>query len=148
MPQSLTQLYSHTIFTTKNRHPFINQNIKFQLYYYIIGILNSHNSPPMAIGGTEDHIHILHRLSKKHPPCKTIEKSKTQSSHWMKSKGIINFYWQGGYGSFSVSPERIQIIKNYIINQEEHHKKESFREEYKKILKQYNIPINEKYLWD
>ena len=66
----------------------------------------------------------------------------------MKSKGIINFYWQGGYGSFSVSPERIQIIKNYIINQEEHHKKESFKEEYKKILKQYNIPINEKYLWD
>ena len=102
----------------------------------------------MSIGGTEDHIHILHRLSKKHLPCKTIEKIKTQSSHWMKSKGIKNFYWQGGYGSFSISPEKIQIIKNYIINQEEHHKKESFKEEYRKILNQYNIPINEKYLWD
>ena len=66
MPQSLTQYYAHTIFTTKNRHQFINQNIKLQLYYYIIGILNFHNSPPMAIGGTDDHIHILHRLSKNH----------------------------------------------------------------------------------
>ena len=139
MTKSLTLIYIHVIFSTKNREPFIENNIKDELYYCIISSLNHLNSPAILIGGTENHIHILLRLSKNYTISKILEKIKTQSSQWIKTKGISNFYWQEGYGGFSVSTNRVEIVKKYISNQEEHHKKESFEDEIKFLQKIHKL---------
>ena len=138
MPQSLTQIYIHIIFGTKYRDAIIDPNIKDQLYNYLIDKLKYLDTSTLSIGGTEDHVHILCRQSKNYSASKIVEKIKTKSSHWLKSKGILNFYWQGGYSAFSVSPSNLEVVKKYINSQEEHHKKVSFQDEFEYLLKKYN----------
>ena len=127
MPQSLTQIYIHIIFGTKYRDAIIDPNIKDQLYNYLIDKLKYLDTLTLSIGETEDHVHILCRQSKNYSASKIVEKIKTKSSHWLKSKEIFNFYWQGGYSAFSVSPSNLEVVKKYINSQEEHHKKVSFQ---------------------
>lgn len=108
------------------------------------------NVNPIIIGGHQNHIHILCLLSRKIALMKLVEKLKAYSSKWIKTKGqqYKNFYWQNGYGGFSVNPLEVDIVKNYILNQYEHHKKLSFKDEYVAFLKKYDIKYDEKYLWD
>ena len=148
MSQSLTQLYVHIIFSTKHRHDFITDEIKEELYSYISKILKSYNSPPLQIGGTNNHIHILCKLSKNYTLCKIIEEIKKNSSKWMKSKGIVNFFWQGEYGVFSVSQSQLEVVKKYIINQVEHHRTKTFENEFRYLLKKNRIVFDERYVWD
>ena len=150
MPQSLVRNYMHIVFSTKNRQSFIDKNIQNELYPYISGISKNLETPVLAIGGVEDHIHILCLLSRKIALMKFIEEVKKNSSKWIKTKGqtYSNFYWQNGYGGFSVNPTEIEIVKKYILNQEEHHKKRTFQDEYRAFLKKYNVPFDEKYVWD
>jgi putative transposase len=150
MPQSLAFNYSHITFSTKNRVPFIDTNIETELYSYIGGICKNMDFKPIKIGGHKDHIHLLCLLSRKVPLMKLIEGVKSHSSSWIKTKGskYEKFYWQRGYGSFSVNPTEIDIVKLYIDNQAEHHKKRTFKEEYLAFLKKYDIEFDEKYLWD
>lgn len=150
MPQSLVKNYVHLVFSTKHRQPFIDKNIQPELYAYIGGICKNHECYPYAIGGIEDHIHILCLLSKKLPLYKLLEVVKSNSSRWIKTKGkkYKDFYWQGGYGAFSVNPSEISIVKKYIDNQEERHKKISFKDEFRAFLKKYEVEYDEQYVWD
>ncbi len=150
MPQSLVENYIHITFSTKNRYPFIESPIDKELFAYIAEICNRHESFAIIVGGHNDHIHILCKLSRKIALMKLIEELKSHSSKWIKSKGsnYSNFYWQNGYGGFSVNPTEIAIVKNYISNQKEPHKSVTFQQEYVAFLKKYKIKYDEKYVWD
>ena len=150
MPQSIAYNYSHITFSTKNRYPFIDEDIQDELFRYIGGICKKMEFYPVQIGGYRDHIHILCVLSRKETLMKFMEVVKSHSSKWIKTKGdkYKEFYWQRGYASFSVNPTQIEIVKQYIINQADHHKKKTFKEEYLAFLKKYEVDYDEKYVWD
>ena len=150
MPQSLVQNYIHITFSTKLRYPFIDKEISEDLFAYLGGICRNLECMPIIVGGHKDHIHILCLLSRKIALMTLIEKVKTHSSKWIKTKGVKyqKFYWQKAYGGFSVNPTEINIVKKYILNQEEHHQKKSFQDEYRAFLKKYNVKYDEKYVWD
>jgi REP element-mobilizing transposase RayT len=150
MPQSLVKLYVHIIFSTKNRRPLIEEEIENTLYSYLGGIFNRLECCPIKIGGHKDHVHILSHLSKKITVIKFLEELKSHSSNWIKTQDTRykNFYWQGGYGAFSVSPQSIEIVKQYIEFQHEHHKTTTFQDEYRRILREHNVEFDERYVWD
>ena len=124
MTQSLSEIFIHIVFSTKNRDPLLNKDIRCELYSYISQILKSLDSPSIAIGGVEDHFHILCRLSKNFTISKIVKDIKKNSSKWIKTKGILDFYWQNGYSVFSVSSSILNKISKYILNQEKHHEKQ------------------------
>lgn len=150
MSQSLTQLYMHIVFSTKNHVPFIKPSISNELFNYIGGILNNIECHPIKIGGIDDHIHILCRLSKKITIIKLLEEIKKSSSKWIKTKGeeFVKFHWQDGYGASTVSPSGIDNVRLYIENQEEHHRHKQFSDEFIELLKTNNTDYDERYLWD
>ena len=150
MPQSLAKIIVHIVFGTKNQRPFLSPNIRDNLFAYIGGILNKIDSTPILIGGVEDHVHILCLLSKNLPPCKLIEKVKSASSKWIKSKNSAckGFQWQNGYAIFSVSNSSLPSVRDYISTQNEHHRKTSFKGELKHFLEKYDLQYDEKYIWD
>jgi REP element-mobilizing transposase RayT len=150
MAQSLTKVYVHITFSTKKRYPFIDDNIKQELWAYCGGICKTLECNPIRVGGYDDHIHVCCLLSKKITQMKLLEEIKKSSSKWMKTKGeqYQNFYWQDGYGIFSVNPSEIDKVIAYIDNQHEHHKKSAFQEELVAFLKKYEVEYDERYLWD
>lgn len=150
MGQSLVKNYLHIVFSTKYRAPLIDEMIEPELYAYLGGICKSLECPPVKIGGYTDHIHILCLLSKKIALMKLLETVKSHSSKWIKTKGdsYHNFYWQDGYGAFSVNPSEVDAVIHYITNQKEHHSKKNFQDEYRALLKKYNIEFDERYVWD
>jgi putative transposase len=105
---------------------------------------------PIKIGGYAEHIHILCMLSKKVTLIKLLEEVKSHSSKWMKTKdaSLKNFYWQDGYGAFSVNPSEVSVVIGYIENQKEHHSKKKFQDEYRAFLKKYEVEYDERYVWD
>lgn len=150
MSQSLVKNYVHLVFSTKHRQPFMDKTIQPDLYAYIGGICKNYECYPYAIGGIEDHIHILCLLSRKLPLYQLLEVVKSQSSRWIKTKGQAyqSFYWQGGYGAFSVNPYEISVVKKYIFNQEAHHKKQGFKDEFRAFLRKYQVEYDERYVWE
>ena len=150
MPQSLVKNYIHIIFSTKYRNDFIDENIENELFAYIGSICKDFESTAIQIGGTDNHIHILCLLSRKIALMKLVQEIKAHSSKWIKTKGkkYENFFWQDGYGAFSVSPNNIFAVKNYIKNQREHHKNFDFKKELVRYKQKYKIEYDEKYLWD
>jgi len=150
MPQSLVKNYIHITFSTKNRYPLITDSIQEELFKYLGGTCRELESAPVIVGGTNDHVHVLVNLSRKIALMSLIEKLKTHSSKWIKTKNgdFKNFYWQHGYGGFSVNPNQLDAVKQYIANQENHHKKVTFQEEYRAFLDKYDIIYDEKYIWD
>ena len=150
MGQSLAKNYIHIVFSTKHRAPLIKETIQHELYSYIGGICKNLECFPLRIGGVADHIHILCMLSKKIPLMKLIEEIKSHSSKWIKTKGEDHktFYWQNGYGAFSVNPAQIEIVSAYINNQAEHHAKKTFMSEYRTFLEEYKMEYDERYVWD
>lgn len=149
MAQSLSKVYVHIVFHTKYSKPLIRPEVEPELYNYIGAIINANDSVPIKINGVENHIHILVILSKNIPLSKLLEEIKRNSSRWIKTKGkeYNNFKWQGGYAVFSVSARGVENVKRYIENQKEHHKKESFKEEYLKLLDKHDVDYDERYLW-
>jgi putative transposase len=150
MPQSLAKVYLHITFSTKYRQPMIKSDVENELHKYLASIGRANDSPSIAINGVSDHIHILCVLSRKITISKLVEELKKSSSKWIKTKGsnYKDFYWQNGYGVFSVSQSGVDVVKKYIQNQKEHHKKKSFQEEYLDLLKKYDMEYDTKYLWD
>ena len=149
MGQSLSQLYTHLIFGTKGRHPYIIEDIEASLYGYMAGILKNVDSPALKINSMPDHIHILFRLSKNYALAKVVENVKKDSSKWMKTQGVRGFTWQIGYGAFSVSSSKVEVVTNYIIRQKEHHRKKSFREELEEYMREYDvIAYDPEFFWD
>ena len=148
MPQSLSKIYVHCVFSTKNRIALIPDSLQKDLHSYIIGVLNNVGSYVNEIYANSDHIHILCVLPRTITIAELISKIKTASSKWMKKQGVISFSWQDGYGSFSVSSSKISDVEKYILNQKEHHKKVSYKDEFKKFLNKYEIEFDERYVWD
>lgn len=150
MPQSLVKNYVHLIWSTKYREHLIYPPAEEELHAYLGGICKRMECPPIKIGGYTDHVHVLCMLSKKIALMKLLEEVKSHSSKWMKTKGeeLSNFYWQDGYGAFSVNPVDIDRVIAYIANQKEHHSKITFQDEYRTILKRYKVEYDERYVWD
>ncbi len=134
MPQSLSQVLIHMVFSTKHREPFITNEIEPELYSYMAAVLYDEcNSPASIIGGDKDHIHILYTQSRIWSVAKVVEFVKKRSSKWIKTKGdeFKVFRWQNGYGAFSVSRSNAATVKRYIANQKEHHKKVTYKNEFR-----------------
>jgi putative transposase len=149
MPQSLSSLLIHLIFSTKDRYPFLNQeDLLSRTHAYLGGILREAGSPSIITGGTVDHVHAFFRLSRTQQMSKMVETLKSHSSRWLKSQGIGSFAWQRGYGCFSVSQSQAATLVEYIENQAEHHRRISFQEEFREILRRYEIAFDERYIWD
>ena len=150
MPQSLSKVYLHAVFSTKFRKELIDPGIENELYAYMAKILRECDSPSLIINGTRNHIHILFAQSRKVTICKIIEDVKKSSSKWIKIKGpeYRDFYWQGGYGIFSVGWSSLEIVRKYIANQKQHHQQRSFENEYIQLLTKYNVEYDERYVWD
>ncbi len=139
MPQSLSRVYTHITFSTKNRVKLIDESIKRNLFEYLGGICKGLECMPIKVGGHEDHVHILCTLSRKVTQATLLEKLKKESSKWIKTKDkkYQKFYWQSGYGIFSINPTEIDTVVKYIEQQPEHHKTKTFQEEFKAFLKKY-----------
>ena len=150
MGKSLVQIYIHLVFSTKNRQPIILPPIEQELHSYLGGICNKLDCQSIIAGGHTDHIHILFKLSKKIALIKLVEEVKSHSSKWIKTKGAEykNFYWQDGYGAFSIKPSQVDNVIAYISKQHEHHAKKTFQDEYRAFLRKYKVDFNEEYVWD
>ncbi len=150
MPQSLSKLFIHLVFHIKNQKTTIGKEVKPDLYAYMGAVIKDNDSIPIIINGTKDHVHVLCVLSKTITVAKLTEEIKRHSSRWIKTRGNIykEFAWQGGYAAFSVSPSLHDKTRHYIMNQEKHHKKMTFKEELVLFLKEYGVDYNVKYLWD
>lgn len=150
MGQSLVKNYVHLIFSTKHRVPLIYQPVQDELYSYIGDICKRLECQPIKIGGYTEHVHILCMLSKKIALMNLLEEVKSHSSKWMKTKSpdLKNFYWQDGYGAFSVNPSEIERVIDYINGQQEHHRKKTYQDEYRAFLKKYKVEYDELYVWD
>ena len=150
MPQSLSTVLVHLVFSTKNRESFITPTVEVELHAYMATVFRDHNSPSLAINGTPDHVHALFVLSRTITIADVVEKVKTGSSKWLKTKGpeFRNFHWQRGYGAFSIGQSNVAELKRYIRNQKQHHRTISFQDEYRKFLHRYEIDFDERYVWD
>ena len=151
MPQSLTQIYLHIVFSTKHRAPHLQDRaIREATHSYLGGTCRNLGSPSIIVGGVADHVHILCRFGKLLSVAEFIRELKRESSKWVKeqSRALAGFYWQRGYGGFSVSPREVEALKAYILGQEEHHKVESFQEEFRRYLAEYEVEYDERYVWD
>ncbi|WP_339700117.1 IS200/IS605 family transposase [Algoriphagus aquimarinus] len=149
MGQSLVKNYVHIIFSTKNRQPLLQNDYEEELYKYLGGTCKTHHCTPIQVGGHLDHVHILCLLSKNMTIAGLLEELKTDSSKWMKKRAeqLSKFYWQDGYGAFSINPSQVDTVINYIKNQHEHHTNKSFQDEYRGFLKKYKVDYDERHVW-
>ena len=151
MPQSLAKILVHTVFSTKDRRPFLrDKSLRDELHRYMGGILTNHDCQPISIGGVEDHVHILSMLSRTCEAAEMVKEVKRSSSLWLKTKNpdLSDFAWQNGYGIFSIGQSQVETVQDYIAGQEEHHRKVSFQDEFREFLRRYEIEFDERYVWD
>ena len=150
MSQSLVKNYIHIVFSTKHRQPLILPTFEDELYKYLGGICRNLECVPIAVGGYVDPVHILCLLSKKISAVHLIKELKTSSSKWFKSKDVrlLNFYWQGGYGAFSVDARGVDRVHSYIVDQYDHHRAKSYQEEFRTLLDEHEIQFDERFVWD
>jgi len=151
MSQSLSKIWTHLIFSTKDRYPFLSERtVREQLHAYMASILRNHECSTLLVGGTSDHVHSLFVLSKNHSIAKIVYEVKRSSSKWVKTQGpeYRKLYWQSGYGAFSVSQSHVEQVRRYILRQEQHHRKLTFQDELREFLKRYEVEYDERYVWD
>jgi putative transposase len=150
MANTYTQLYIHLVFSPKNREALIGKSWKNELEMYITGIVQNNNHKLLAVGAMHDHIHIFigYNVNQRIPDL--VENIKTSTNEWIKEKkfSTFKFEWQKGYGAFSHSRSQLDTVVKYILNQEEHHKKKSFKEEYLEMLRKNDIDFKEEYVFD
>ena len=151
MPQSLSKILVHAVFSTKDRRPILrNSPLREELCRYLGGILANLDCQPIIVGGVEDHVHLLCALSRTCNAAEMVKEVKRGSSLWIKTKSsdLLDFSWQTGYGIFSIGFSQIKEVRNYIASQEEHHRKVLFQDEFRQFLKRYEIEFDERYVWD
>jgi REP element-mobilizing transposase RayT len=150
MPHTASNLLVHFVFSTKQRIPAITPDIERDLHAYLGGIVREIGGKALIVGGTENHVHLLVRMSTTLPIADMVRVVKTNSSRWVHQKLIKNraFAWQAGYGASSVSESVAPNVITYISRQKEHHRKLSYQDEFRSILKKNNIVVDERYLWD
>ena len=151
MPQSLSNVLLHVIFSTKNREPLLGDaKLREQLHAYFVGALRNIECPTLIVGGVADHVHFLCRLSRTITIAGLVEEAKTGSSKWVKRQesGVPLFHWQSGYAAFSVSPSNAARVKRYIEEQESHHRVTTFQDELRAFLRRHQVEYDERYVWD
>jgi putative transposase len=150
MPQSLSKVYTHIIFSTKHRRNLIDDAIEPELFNYLGGICKALECDSVQVGGYRNHVHILCLLSRKIAQMNLLEEVKKRTSKWIKTRNsrYSDFYWQDGYGVFSVKPSDSERVAGYIRNQKEHHEKMTFKQELRKFLEKYHVDYDERYVWD
>jgi REP element-mobilizing transposase RayT len=139
MEKTFTQLYVHVVFTVQNREPLINKNWRDRLYHYITAIVQNHGHKMLAIGGVEDHVHLFIGMNPAEALSNLIKEIKRDSTLWINKNRFVmgRFSWQEGYGAFTYSKSQLSAVCGYIGNQEIHHQKKTFAEEYDEILRKY-----------
>lgn len=148
MANTYTQIHIQTVFAVQNRQSLIQKIWKDELYKYITGIIQNHNHKVLQINGVSDHIHILFGMRPTQSISDLLKQVKHDSSEWINTRGFVNrkFSWQSGYGAFSYSKPDVPKVIKYIQNQEEHHKSETFTDEYLNLLKEFEIDYDERYI--
>ena len=150
MPQSLSAVYIHLVFSTKHRHPFLgDEDLRNDLHSFLGGTSKTLDCPPLQVGGVEDHVHLLARFGRTITQAEWVKELKRVSSLWLKEEGgLVDFAWQGGYADFSVSQSNLEQVKRYIATQREHHRKLSFQDEVRGLLTKHKLDWDERYIWD
>ncbi len=150
MPQSLHMLSVHIVFSTKKRETWLGSTVRERVWAYMSTILQNLECHSITVGGVSDHVHVLCNLTKKHAPMDVMETLKKDSSKFVKTLDpkLAGFHWQDGYGLFSVSPSHCDAVREYILNQEEHHKTVTFQEEFRRLLEKNGVQFDERYVWD
>lgn len=151
MSQSLAKILVHLVFSTKDRAPLLQARaLRTELHAYLGGILTHLGCQPIIAGGVEDHVHLLFALSRTCAVADVVKEVKRGSSTWIKPKEptLVDFAWQNGYGAFSIGSSQIATVRNYIANQEDHHRSISFQDELRTLFQRYEIEFDERYVWD
>ncbi|MEN9360721.1 MAG: hypothetical protein RL095_2256 [Verrucomicrobiota bacterium] len=148
MPQSLSQILVHLVFSTKDRRPLLTPQIQPQIFAILAQALIQLGAHPLKVGGHLDHVHLFFNLGKQSSISNLVRDLKTDSNKWMKGQGQLDFAWQTGYAAFSVAMQDKDKVVRYIATQAEHHGTHDFKTELKAFLERAQIPYDERYLWD
>ena len=151
MPQSLTQVWLHVVFSTKDRRPFLqDETFRSEMFRMLAHHVKESGCVSASVGGYVDHVHLLVGLSRTITMAKLVEQIKTETSKWAKSSrcGTPLFSWQAGYGAFSVSHSKCNDVDTYIRGQNEHHATRSFKDEFRRMCERHGIEVDERYVWD
>ena len=148
MPSTHTSLHYHLVFSTKERIPSVHAEIRDRVHAYLGGVIRGIGGTPLEVGGVADHVHLLVGLKPTHVLADVMRVLKGDSSKWLHAElGVRDFAWQEGYGAFTVSKSGVDAVREYVRNQEEHHRKRTFQEEYLEFLEKMGIEYDERYLW-
>lgn len=147
MPQSLVKILVHVVWSTKDRVRIIPADLEPQLFGYISGIIENNNGRMIIAGCDADHVHILISIGRS-DISKLVGDIKRETSKWMKEQGVAKFYWQRGYGAFSIGQSQVGNVSAYIRSQKEHHKRQTFQDEFRALCQKYEVEIDERYCWD
>ncbi len=150
MPQSLSNILIHLIWSTKDRHPWLEPGIREKTYAFLAGAVRQCDCKAYRVGGVADHVHLAVRLSRTLSVADLVKEVKTASSKWVKTQdaSLPEFAWQQGYGVFSVGMSHKETRLHYIDTQVEHHRTRTFQDEYRAFLTKYGIEFDERYVWD
>jgi len=150
MSQALAKIYLHLIFSTKNRERSLPDDVRDDLHSYMGGILHGLGCSPIEINTEPDHAHVLFVMTRTETISNVVGQLKKSSNDWLRNRDpqFRHFYWQGGYGVFSVSQSAVEEVRQYIRDQREHHKQVSFQDEFRTFLKRYEMEFDERYVWE
>lgn len=150
MPQSLSAVYIHLVFSTKHHQPFLkDEGLRAELHSFLGGTSKTLECPPLIVGGVEDHVHLLARFGRTITQAEWVKELKRVSNIWLKEeRGLARFEWQAGYADFSVSQSNLKQVERYIANQKNHHRKFTFQNELRELLTRHRIEWDERYIWE
>jgi putative transposase len=150
MPQSLSKVIVHIVFSTKNREPWLDSDVRPRMLAYLATICRDLDAELVHVGGVADHVHVLSTLPRTLSQAQLIAQIKKASSKWIKGLDTRyrGFFWQRGYGAFSVSPSQLEAVLRYVETQPEHHRTRTFQEEYRELLRKHGVDFDERYVWD
>ena len=150
MPQSLARLHVHLVFSTKQRIPWITDEVRDPLHRYMAVVLADLGCPAVLVNSVDDHVHVLFELGRTVAVSKAVEAAKASSSKWIKTQGpdFATFAWQAGYGAFAVSESNVLAVRDYVADQRAHHAKRSFQDEFRVLLERHGLAFDERYVWD
>jgi len=150
MPQSLSKVVLHIVFSTKHRKPWLDSQVRPRMHAYLATICRDLGGEVVHVGGVADHVHIITTLARTLSQAELVEQIKKKSSKWIKGLDpqFRGFFWQRGYGAFSVSPSQLDGVLAYVNSQREHHRTGTFQQEYRELLRKHGVDFDERYVWD
>ena len=150
MAQSLSKVILHIVFSTKDREPWLNTEVRPRVHAYLATICRGLGAEVVHVGGVADHVHVVTTLPRTVSQAELLEQIKKKSSKWIKAldRHYRGFFWQRGYGAFSVSPSQLDAVLAYVRMQPEHHRSRTFQEEYRELLRRHGVDFDERYIWD